>query len=543
MQRKPVNPEFDTRLLHHFSRFLAGLCVAILLTSCSIFEQPSQTAYSVSITADGSQISLEIPAGTTAQIAVERAGLTMNPLDRLEPSGFTVLAPGDSIRLIRVREVFEVEERSIPFTKQTVKNESMPENQERIIQTGKNGVEQITYRQVYEDEGEVSRAIFKSVLLSEPRAEITMVGVQQPFAAIPIPGRLVYLAGGNAWAMEGSTGERRPVVTTGDLDGRVFDLSSDGNWLLFTRKSSQPPEEEINTLWMIDLQDPEANLVDLRASNIVNYAGWVPGRGLTIAYSTVEPRATAPGWQANNDLIMTRYSPTGIYQEILEVVQPNTGGVYGWWGTTYSWSPDGELLAYARPDSIGLVDLETGNLQPLVELAPYQTGADWAWVSGLSWSPSHQVLYYVDHAVKSGLENPEASPLFDLTAHVVDGGPSLVLVPQSGMFSYPIASPQLPDGTYKLAYLQAIFPEQSDTGRYRLFTMDRDGSNRIAVFPAEGSQGMDPQQVVWSSKPASEGASGYWIALIYQGNLHLVNPMDDKAQPVTGDGLITDIDW
>jgi hypothetical protein len=261
---------------------------------------------------------------------------------------------------------------------------------------------------------------------------------------------------------------------------------------------------------------------------------------LTVAYSTVEPRATAPGWQANNDLVIAQYSPSGIFQDRSEIIPPNTGGVYGWWGTIYSWSQDAAILAYARPDGIGLVDIENGNLQPLVELPPYQTGADWAWVTGLSWSPSERVLYYLNHPPKAGLTDPEASPLFDLTATVIDG-PSIVLAPQSGMFSYPATSPLLNDGTYRLAYLHAIFPEQSDTGRYRLFVMDRDGSNRTMVFPPEGLPGLEPQQIAWSAQ--TDETDVYWIALTYQGNLWLVNPFTGQAQQVTGDGLIARVDW
>ena len=41
-----------------------------------------------------------------------------------------------------------------------------------------------------------------------------MVGVQAPFAPISIPGKLIYLTGGNAWMMEGTTSTRRPLVTS-----------------------------------------------------------------------------------------------------------------------------------------------------------------------------------------------------------------------------------------------------------------------------------------------------------------------------------------
>lgn len=517
------------------------LLLGLLVTGCFPAQPPTQVSYPISIQVDGKKIAVTVPAGTTAQVAIDKAGVKLNPLDRSQPAGYTVLAPGDEIQVVRVREVFENKENTIPFDRQNVKNESLPEGQTLLIQSGVNGVEQVTYRQVFENDKEVSRSVFKSVTLSEPKPEIVMVGVQKPFTPIQIPGRLVYLAGGNAWVMEKDTGQRRPLVTSGDLDGRVFSLSPDSGFLLFTRKSTKAAVDEINTLWMVSLDDSDPKPVNLRVSNIVHFASWVPGRGLTISYSTVEPRATAPGWQANNDLTITTYNPNGIIIETKKIIDANTGGVYGWWGTTYAWSPDGSRLAYARPDGIGMVDLDKNGLAPLVEITPYQTGADWAWVSGLSWAPNHRVLYFVTHPAKAGMDNKEGSPLFDLTAEVMDNGPTLTLSPQSGMFSYPVVSPMLADKSFHLAFLQSIFPEQSDTGRYRLVVMDRDGSNRTVVFPPEGLPGIEPQQVAWSRQPFPKG--GHWIALTYQGNLWLINPDTQEAQQVTGDGLIKRLDW
>jgi hypothetical protein len=522
-------------------RILALGLFVFLLSACIPSKTPTQLAYAITIDADGKQTPLSVPAGTTVQLAVEKAGLTINPLDRLEPAGFTVLTSGDTIRIVRVREVFENKENTIPFDRQTVKNESLPEGQTMLIQAGVNGVEQVTFRQIYENDQEISRSIFKSVMMVEPHPEIVMVGVQKPFTAIPIPGKLAYLAGGNAWMMEKDTGERRPLVTTADLDGRVFSLSPDAGWLLFTRQSTKEPGEEINTLWMVSLDESAAKPISLRVSNIIHFAGWIPGKGLSVAYSTVEPRATAPGWQANNDLFITTYSATGVILETQQVIEANTGGVYGWWGTTYAVSPDGAKLAYGRPDGVGLVDLEKKTLVPLVDITPYQTRADWAWVTGLAWAPNHRVLYMVSHPPKPGLSDQESSPLFDLMAVVLDEGANITLSPQSGMFGYPSASPQMPDNSFHLAYLQAIFPEQSDSGRYRIVVMDRDGSNRQVIFPPEGLPGLEPQQVIWSRLPFAKG--GNWIAAVYQGNLWLINPDTQEIQQVTGDGLIKRIDW
>jgi hypothetical protein len=73
--------------------------------------------------------------------------------------------------------------------------------------------------------------------------------------------------------------------------------------------------------------------------------------------------------------------------------------------------------------------------------------------------------------------------------------------------------------------------------------MDRDASNPVVLFPDQGEPGIDPQQVIWS--PISAGESDdFFIAVIHQGNIWLI---DSSNQPppvqVTGDGLITRLDW
>lgn len=494
----------------------------------------------IKILADGRQISLELPAGSTVQDALGKAGITLNNLDQLDPPSYTPLADQAVIRVTRVSESFQVEEVVIPFERQTVRNESLPEGQTLLIQPGVNGVQQITYRRVFEDGTEVSRTVFKTAILSEAMPEIVMVGVQTPFTSVAIRGKLAYLTNGNAWIMEKSTGDRRPLVTTGDLDGRVFSLSADGRWLLYTRKSAEETGEVINTMWAVDTNRNSPQPVNLRAANVIHFAAWVPGTSWNIAYSTVEARPTAPGWQANNDLQMLTLTSEGNVLQGNERIAANSGGIYGWWGTNFFWSSDGSQLAYARPDSVGLVDIDNGEFIPLVDLIPFQTRSDWAWVPGVGWAPDNNALFTVTHAPSSGLTTDEASPFFDLSAILVDSGLTVHLVPQSGMFAYPVPSPLLPQGRYQIAYLQAIFPEQSETSRYRLVTMDRDGSNRSALFPPEGSPGIEPQQIVWAPEPEDENL---WLALIYQGNLWIINSSTGQSQQITGDGSIGKIDW
>lgn len=545
---------------------LAALLTAALLLAACTPPQPTVNSIRFTIEVDGKKIPMEAQTGITVQMALQQANISLGSLDRVEPPSYSILLDGDSIEITRVREVFTVEENIIPFDRQTVRNESLPDGQTLLVQQGVNGVEQITYRQVFENDVEVSNTVFKSEVLVEPLSEIMMVGVQKPFTPVTIPGRLAYLSGGNAWLMETSTGNRRPIVTTGDLDGYIFSVSPKGDWLLFTRAERTDADttdgsdaenngvpEKFNSLWAVDLNEKEARPVYLKVDNVIHFAGWVPGKGLTITYSTVEPRSTEPGWQANNDLYQLTFSATGATSKPEKIIETNAGGVYGWWGTSFAWSPDGTYLAYSRPDSVGLVDFDKNELVPLVDLLPFQTGSSWAWVPGISWSPDGKILYLVTHAPKAGLESEEASPWFDLSALPIgedpfgsddappSNGPLINLIQKTGMFAYPVASKVAWGQSYPVAFLQAIVPEQSDTKRYRLTVMDRDGSNQQVIFPPPDHQGLDAQQIAWSPDVLPNG--NLWIAVQYQGNLWLVDSQTGESQQITGDGLITRYDW
>jgi hypothetical protein len=183
-----------------------------------------------------------------------------------------------------------------------------------------------------------------------------------------------------------------------------------------------------------------------------------------------------------------------------------------------------------------------------LEIVPYQTRGDWAWVPGVSWGPDGNVLYTTDHAAPSGSILPEESQNFDLTAVPLAAGPALHLIPQTGMFSYPIASPLQTSASgeidYQVAYLEAIFSTQSETSRYRLSIIDRDGSDRRVLFPDEGTPGLEPQLHWGAWSPAAMPESGnYAIAVIYQGNLYIVDTFSGAAVQVTGDGLTTRVIW
>ena len=527
----------------HWSLFLLGIFL-VFLTACA--AQVQQTDVSVNVTADGASQSVSLASGSTVQQALDAAKVSLSSTDRVDPPLYTTLAGGMAIVVTRVREEFETQQVVVAFERQELRNESLPSGETRLIQAGQNGLDEITIRHVIENNVDTGTSVVSEALLQQAVPEIVMIGVQSPFAPVTIPGKLAYLSGGNAWIMDGSTSLRQPLVTSGDLDGYIFSLSPDGAWLLFTRKSSLPSDQQINTLWAVSTTSQPAVPVNLGVSDIVHFADWQPGTQYKIAYSTVEPHAAAPGWDANNDLHILDFA-NGKPGTIKDVLDTNYGGVYPWWGSSYAWSPDGQNLAYSRPDGVGLVDITNKSLTPLLNITALNTHGDWAWTPGLAWGSDSRSLFSVTHSAPTGLIAPEESPNFALNVLSLSKNTSTALVPQTGMFAYPAVSSPRTDksgaSTYMVAYLQAIFPTASATSRYRLMIMNSDGTAGRSLFPAEGQPGIEPQtqSLAWAPRLLANG--GDYIGVIYEGNLWIVDVASGQSQQVTGDGLTTNIDW
>jgi hypothetical protein len=531
--------------LYHSTLIL--LLAGLILGACSATPVATQPTIGGKIFVDGQIYQVKLVPGSTVKEALESLDITLGPLDRVDPPSTTVLSAETEITVTRVWEDFEVEQEEIPFDQKRLPTELLPEGVEQFdpLQKGKTGLREITYRIVYEDGVEISRNQIKSVVIEEPQTQIILFGTQQKYSPLNVPGKLIYLSQGNAIMFDGNTANRLPVVNTGDLDGRVFALSDDGEWFLFTRCGDSP--EVINTLWAVQLGNPERE-IDLEVQNVVHFAAWVPGSNSQFAYSTVEPRQAAPGWQANNNLIVRSFSINGWVSPAKTILETNSGGVYGWWGTDFLYAPNADRLAYAGPDQIGYLDAEEGLQKILLELTPLQTRGDWAWVPGVNWSPDGQALYTVNHAPPPGSVSPEESPNFDLTAILVGNPEPITLVSQVGMFAYPLPSPLQvkPWGeyAYQVAFLQAIFPTQSDTSRYRVMVMDRDGSNRREIFPNPEDPGIEPSRDwgAWSPGPL-EITGNSMLAVVSQGDSYFVDPISAEHWQVTGDGLIDRLIW
>ena len=512
----------------------------------------TQALISVTVLADHNEYKINLSVGSTVQQALKIAAVSLAETDKVEPILSTVLEDHTQVVVRRVKEEFYTEQVVLSFEHQELKNEALPEGERRLSQAGMNGLEEITYRRLFEDGVVVATNVFTTTILQEPKPEIEMVGTRSMTEAIALPGTLGYISAGNAWLIQSTTANRKLVISTGDLDGRIFSLSLDGKYLLFTRFITTP--ESINSLWLADIKSEPIRIQDLKVNNVIHFAAFNDA-STRLAFSTADWQVGAPGWRANNDLSELMIYPDGTIASPEQILAPSAGGVYGWWGTEYAWSPDGLKFLFMRPDRVGIFDRQSETETSIVDIEPYQTGGNWAWTPSAAWSPDGKAVYTVDH-VENGTAGLVESQRFDLITLPSAGGAIKTLVKDVGMFAQPVPSPDfrsagefesLPgenndQAEYSVAYLQSLQPGKSDTSTYRLSSISQWGTDQKDLFPNAGEEGITPQRVAWSPTSVDE-AGNFGIALVYKGNIWIIDAGTVIAQQITRDGLTTRIDW
>jgi Tol biopolymer transport system component len=540
-----VDYQFDSLDLSKLHRFVSRanretlvpillLLTVFLIAACQ--TQPNQ----IFIEVDGGRQSLTTEA-TTVRAALAEANIVLEPLDKVNPDLYVQLEAGMVIVVIRVTEEVELERQIVPFEKQTIVNEALPPGETRLAQLGVNGEEEISIRVVYEDGQEVSRTEVSRTTVIEPVPEILVVGPQDELPPTLFEGTIAYLSNGNAWLMRDSSGSRRALTTEGKLDGRVFSLSPNGRQLIYTQKLTDDLDLPLNELWLASTTIVGEKPITLGLQGVL-HAEWSPvvTRSL-IAYSTAERTASLPGWRANNDLWLLAMSqkngqgPKETVSKPIELIEANTQGLYPWWGATFTWSPDGTKLAYARPDQIGIINLTFGDTMtatqtPLLDFVPLETFSDWVWVPGLSWSPDSRFIAATVHGPPLASEPPAESQVFDLWLFSIDGTISARVAEQVGMWANPVW------GEAGIAFGEAINPLQSVTSRYTIQLIDRDGSNKHRLFPFQDQTGVQFPDLAWAP-------TEHTLLFVYNGDLYTTGSRGSPPRQLTVNSQVSHPQW
>lgn len=513
------------------------IACAQLVAAC----QPSSVEKHLVVAVDGRQVTLSTKAATVREVLAE-LDIQVGALDRVEPDLWQEVVEDGLITVTRVEVQEESERRPIPFQQRTIKSEALASGERKLLQLGSAGEEEIIYRVVMEDGAEVERIEVLHKVIEPPVDEIIAVGVQVNLPSVAISGTIAYISGGNAWMMRETSASRRPLTSSGDLDGRVLALSPDGDWLLFSRVMAETEKNALNSLWIVgaSVLNEEPQPLDIIG---VIYSEWFQD-GRSFVYSTAERIEGSPGWKARNDLWRARLvglkpasQRTGdetITTRTERLVADTAEEAYSWWGTTFALSPDNQWVAYGRPDAVGVMNLRTGVETNLLEFALYHTYSEWVWVPELTWSPDSEFVACSAHGVSVvGQESAEDSPVFDVWVLSRRGELQLQVVRQAGMWSAPEWSPAFhTEGEQSESYLalgKARIPHDSQNSRYDLYVMDRDGSNQRQVFPPAGREGLVAPDLAWSP-------DGKSLVIAHEGNLYLVDTIDGEWAQLTADG-------
>lgn len=551
--------------MHRFlKRSLSRLLFVLSIFVLAACNPEANTAIRVRVLIDGGSLALSANEPMSVSQFLQRNNVILGELDRVDPSDFTLIADNMTITVVRVTERVECLTEPVAFKTETLPVPELPPGERQIVQAGVNGEAQVCSTVTYENGTEKSRLKGQSTVLKQPVSQVIAVGVDKSrIEPITFRGTIVYLAGGQARAIQGKSTEQLLLATGGDLDGRVLALSPDGKSLLYTRKKSgngrataqatgtavpteSAPGSQIgdlcgfeNELWVLsDIGNPDAQPTRLILENVLS-AAWRPGQPGMFSFSTFEPRPDAPCYQALNDLTFAQLDTnTGRLLSANPVIPARSVGVYGTWGMAFRWSPSGTALAWSLPDSIGIVDAQKGNYIKLIDFPIYSTtlSRGWLWKPSLAWSSDGTLLTAAVHGAPTANEPPENSPAFDL----VVTSPGRYTIPrlrgEVGMWSAPEYSPLMarigsedrPFGY--IAYLQARDPVDSVSSEYQLVIADRDGSNPRVVFPPEDRIGL---------RPIDDGSGFAWspdgsqIALVYQGDVYIVDVGSGRATRVT----------
>lgn len=137
-----------------------------------------QTAYNVSLTADGATTELKTGDGTVSD-AVAKAGVTLGENDEVSPSLETELYDGIQITVYRVEYVERTAQEAIKYTTQTVKSDELYLGISRVTQKGVNGSKTVVYSDKIVDGQLASSSVVSETVTKEAVPQIKKVGTKE----------------------------------------------------------------------------------------------------------------------------------------------------------------------------------------------------------------------------------------------------------------------------------------------------------------------------------------------------------------------------
>lgn len=142
-----------------------------------------QKAFQVTLV-DGLKTREVWSTSTTVANLLEKEGITLSELDRVEQSMEKIVSPGDKVAITRVEKVTDVVEESLDFAVEKRNDSSLLKGKEKVISEGKPGKVEKTYEVVKENGKVVSKTLQSEEVINEPTKKIVSVGTKVVTASV-----------------------------------------------------------------------------------------------------------------------------------------------------------------------------------------------------------------------------------------------------------------------------------------------------------------------------------------------------------------------
>ena len=145
-----------------------------------------ERAKPITIEIDGQVVALRVQADTVAD-ALTEADVALYDLDYVVPNAETALETNMAIRIVRVMEIVETSQETVPYETIYQENPAYELDQYVPVQAGQNGVLEAQIRVRYEDGVEVDRMIEETVTVSPVQNEVIEYGTQIVIRTVDTP--------------------------------------------------------------------------------------------------------------------------------------------------------------------------------------------------------------------------------------------------------------------------------------------------------------------------------------------------------------------
>ena len=134
-----------------------------------------QRGRAIAILSGGGSTSVISSAETVGGVLAD-AGMMLQNLDYAIPAEDAMVLAGNEIRIVRVVEETILEDIPIPFSKERVSDAELKMGEEKILQSGQDGVKTVSVKVRYEDGKEIDRIVGSEWISMQPISQKTAFG-------------------------------------------------------------------------------------------------------------------------------------------------------------------------------------------------------------------------------------------------------------------------------------------------------------------------------------------------------------------------------